>query len=93
MTITVCVVDINGGPKKDGSNCKKNAGKEASTRTARNRGAFWGRQTKQVPGTAETHVLYLLGFANLIGPSLVIRRDMRKVAMVARSKVLGKVLR
>jgi len=29
----------------------------------------------------------------LIGPSLVIRRDRRKVAMVARSKVLGKVLR
>ena len=34
-----------------------------------------------------------LGFCYLIGPSFVIRRAMRKVAMVARSKVLGKVLR
>ena len=93
MTITVCVVDINGGPKKNGSDSKKNAGKEASTCTARNRGAFWGRQAKQVSGTTETHVLHFLGYFYLIGPSLVIKRAMRKVAMVARSKVLGKVLR
>ena len=35
----------------------------------------------------------LLGFCYLTGPSLVIRRERKKVAMVARSKVLGKVLR
>ena len=35
----------------------------------------------------------LLVFCYLMGPSLVIRRDSRKVAMVARSRVLGKVLR
>ena len=34
-----------------------------------------------------------VGSSYLIGPSLVIRRATRKVAMVARSKVLGKVLR
>ena len=33
------------------------------------------------------------GFSNLIGPSLVMRRERRKVARVARIKVLGKVLR
>ena len=35
----------------------------------------------------------LLGFCYLIGPILVIRKEMRNVAMVARIKVLGKVLR
>ena len=85
------MVDVNRGKEKDCSNCKKNAGKEASTSIAGHPGAFWGRQAKQVPGT---HVCpELLGFCYLIGPSLVMRRETRKVAMVARSRVLGKVLR
>ena len=43
---------------------------------------------------AETHACpELLGFCYLIGPSLVISRETRKVARVARSRVLGKVLR
>ena len=87
------MVDVNRGKEKDCSNCKKNAGKEASTSIAGHPGAFWGRQTEQVPET-ETHVCpELLWFCYLIGPSLVISRETRKVAMVARSRVLRKVLR
>lgn len=84
------MVDVNRGKEKDCSNCKKNAGKEASTSIAGHPGAFWGRQAKQVP---RIHVTLFFLFCYLMGPSLVMMKETVKVAMVARSKVLGNVLR
>ena len=91
MTITVCVVDINGGPKKDGSNCKKNAGKESPAYTTRHPRTFWGRQPEKVSGTDSCPDC--VEFDYLMGPSLVMKREMTKATIVVRSKVLGKVHR
>ena len=91
LTVTECIVDVDGGPKKGGSNCKKNAGKKASKFSTRNPRTFWGGQSKQVPGTDLCPVYFW--FYYLIGPSLVMRKEMRKATMVVRTRVHGKAPR
>ena len=51
LTVTKCIVDVDRGPKKGGSNGKKNAWKKATTFSTRNPRTLWGRQSEQVPGT------------------------------------------
>ena len=52
---------------------------------------LWEEATQR--GTWNRLLVAYFGFSHLIGPSLVMRRERRKVARVARSKVPGKVLR
>ena len=89
--LTECIVDVDGRPKKGGSNGKKNAWKKASKFSTRHPRTFRGMHSKQVPGTDLSPVYFR--FYYLTGPSLVMRREMRKATMVVMTRVHGKAPR
>ena len=89
---------IDRGPKQGVHNGENDAGKKASKCPPRHPRTFWRRQSEQVPGIQlywnliKTHILYILG-SYLIGPVLVMRREMTNATTVVRSRVLGKLPR
>ena len=89
---------IDRGPEHGVNNGENDAGKKASKYLSRYRRAFWRRQSEQVPGVelywylVKTHILHSLG-SYLIGPVLVMRREMVNATIVVRRRVHGKLPR
>ena len=98
ITIYECIEYIDRGPKQGVNNNENDAGKKASKCPSRHPGAFWRRQSEQVPGLQlfwnliKTHILYILG-SYLIGPVLAMRMEMTDATIVVRRRVLGKLPR
>ena len=94
ITIYECIEYIDRGPKQGVNNNENDAGKKASKCPSRHPRAFWRRQSEQVPGIQLywNLILYILGFY-LIGPVLVMRREMVNATIVVRRRVHGKLPR
>ena len=94
ITIYECIEYIDRGPKQGVNNGENDAGKKASKCLSRHQRAFWRRQSEQVPGIQLywNLILYILG-SYLIGPVLVMRREMTNATTVVRRRVLGKLPR